>query len=228
MSYTILFADDDLAFTQLVVDYFQNNGYMLLWAKDGQEAIHLYKEHKPDLVILDLKMPGISGYEVAKEIRKIDSVTTIWLYTNLKDYISAERGYMAGADDFIRKDLGKNELLLKVNNFFIKNKAIKVQNQLFITPDTYLDNENNILHVKDQSEKLSFRESNLLRLLVLNKNKPIKRVSLIINVWSNNLYAEEGLNKGITKLRKLLEKDKRIKLKTKRGDSTMLIVEEDS
>ncbi len=225
--YLILYAEDDKELAELYIDDFRDNGYDVLWAKNGLEAVALYKKHASDidLVLLDIDMPGLSGYQVAEEIRRNDLRIPIIFLTLLPDSDSAIKGLELGADDYIRKDVDNKELLARMRRA-IQRRLVKENPLINITPDTYLDTASQTLSSCGYSEKLSFRDANLLRLLVSNKNKSQKREWVISQIWEGSINGKEYMNKSISNLRKLMCKDEKIQLIANRGDSIVLIVRE--
>ena len=227
MRRTILLIDDDRSLAEMYSQVFQQNGYAMMWADNGKQALQLFKNKTFDLIILDINMSGMDGYEVIKEIRSVNNVIHVWFLTGRKDWESSEKCFKLGGDDFIRKELGINGLILKMNNFFLKKTEIKTERKIYITPDTYLDTFESCLYVYGQALKLTDYEYSFLHFLVLNINNQLKKDALKDYIWwdkSNDVYC---LNKCMTKIRKPIEKDKRIKLISIRGSYIMLKVEEE-
>ncbi|MDR0572678.1 MAG: response regulator [Tannerella sp.] len=225
MKYLILYAENDKSLAELYIDDFHDNGYDVIWAKNGPEAVILYKEHTPDidLVLLDIEMPGLDGYQVAEKIRRNDPDTPVIFLTLLSGSDHVIKGLDMGADDYIHIDIDKKEVFARIRRA-IRRYSEKHNPIVNITPDTYLDAASRTLSSCGYSEKLSFRDSNLLRLLVSNKNKPQKREWVISLIWKENINGKEYMNKSISNLRKLMSKDEKIQLMANRGDSIVLIV----
>ena len=221
---TILYAEDDRAFAELYATKLKAYGYEVLLAHDGQEALRLYQEHLPDMVILDIRMDKKDGYQVAMEIRITDSVTPVLFLTNSMDESSAIKGYRFGANDYIRKGISIDEFAEKINRYFIRHPVINTPNRLNITSTTCIDFTNNTIITSGHAEKIYVNDCKLLRLLVHNKNGQLHRDFVEKNIWGENANGKDYLSKAITKLRKILEKDEKIKLHTKRNDSITLVV----
>ena len=225
MKHLILYAEDDEDIADLYISDIREGGFEVIWAKNGREAIELYKEHAPSLLLLDIDMPELTGYQVAREIRGKDIDTPIIFLTSFLDTKSAVEGLKAGAHDYIRKEVGADELLVRIRNTIQRN-PVKRDFVLYITPDTFLHRTDNTLNTLNESHKLSDKESNLLQILFLNKNVPQKRESVITRVWGGNSKGIDYMNKSVTLLRKVLSCDQRIKLISSRGDSIVLMVSE--
>lgn len=227
MKHLILYAEDDPELAGFYKEDLEAAGYEVVWAKDGKKALSLYKELVPDLILLDIKMPKMDGYEVAREIRGNDLYTPIIFLTSLHDSKDAVRGLKLGADDYIRKGSDMKERLARIKKAILKN-PVKRERFINITPDTKLDTENRILCSYGRSENLSFRDCDLLRILLLKKNMLLKRDMLMEHVWHDREDTEnltKQLNKSISKLRKALSADEHIQLIADRGVGVTLKVD---
>ena len=225
MEHLILYAEDDKDWAEMYIKDFRDNGYDVVWTKNGQEAIDKYKERSPDIILLDIIMPVLDGYQVAEEIRRKDPYTPIFFFTTLSDTNDAIKGLSLDVNDYVRKDIELNELFAKMQNA-IRRNPVKQSPVIQITPDTVLDTAVKKINSCGDSYSISFRDCNLLRILVQNKNIPQKRNLLIKQVWDDNSNGEDYLSKSISLLRKILSGNKRIQLIANRGDSVVLIVKE--
>ena len=223
MKHLILYAEDDKDLAGLYIDDFRDKGYEVIWAKNGQKAIELYKEHIPDIVLLDIEMPELNGYQVAEEIRRKDPDTPVIFLTSFSDSGSAVKGLDVGANDYIRKNVDVDELLARICSA-IRRNPVKRNPVINVTPDTSLDIAAQQLRVVGISHELSFRDCNLLRLLVLNKNITQQREWIISHVWGKNENGKIYMNKSISLLRRLMAGDRRIRIVANRGGSIVLMI----
>jgi len=226
----ILYVEDDFSFAKKYVENFEENGFLVTHTMDGQEAIRLFTELSPDIAVLDIRLSDQKqdGFWIAKQIRRVNKHIPILFLTAIGDEETAVKGFEVGGDDFIRKGVGKNELLARVNRA-IQNRypVSNMQNQkIVITTNTYLDLIDNALTSNGHTESLSKLECELLQMLVLHKNDPQDREYLMKQIWSDAGNAPDYMNKAVCKLRKLLSHDKKIKLITKRKVSITLFIEE--
>ena len=110
----ILVVEDDINIRNGLIDILESEGYLAVAAADGRAALNAYKNRKPDLVLLDIMMPQISGFDVCRTIRRSDTVTPIIMLTAKGEEIDKVVGLEIGADDYITKPFGVRELLARI------------------------------------------------------------------------------------------------------------------
>jgi DNA-binding response OmpR family regulator len=154
MRYLILYAEDEKQVADFYIEDFVKNGFDVIWAKNGRDALELYKKHVPDIVLLDIKMPGMDGYEVAKTIRKKDSQTPIMYLTSSQDSNSATNGFNLGADDHVRKNTEFKEIIARTRRLIERHPARR-KRIFYLTKDTCFDANANILTSCGHSEQIS-------------------------------------------------------------------------
>ena len=229
---TILFADDDSSFAKKYTEYFEENGFSVVIARDGQEAFRLFLELSPDVALLDIKFqnPKYDGFWIAKKIRRENIHVPILFITANGDEDTAVKSFKVGGFDFIRKGVGNKELLSRIKHSLQDHHPLnkKPIRKLTLTPDTCLDLINNTLISNGRTENLSQKECELLQTLYWHINEPQKRELVMNQIWSEAGSAPEYMNKAICQLRKLLSPDKKIKLVAKRRASITLFIEENS
>jgi len=224
MKNLMLYAEDDRDIAELFSIDFKESGYDVNWAKDGPQALELYQKEAPDIIVLDIVLPEMNGYEVANEIRKRDLLTPILLMSAIPDDEAELKCVQSNANCIMRnKKLDKGLYAIMEN--LIKKYPVNRGSKFSITADTWLDMDNNILHSAGCSEKISFRDKNLLLILLRNKSIPMKREVLESEVWGDkDRTREESLYKSLSLLRKIMANDKNIELQTKRNSDIVLIV----
>lgn len=137
-SYSLLYAEDDQWLAEPIIASLQKDGYEVIYAHDGFDALAKYRRLHPDIILLDIRMPGLDGYEVAKEIRKEDPGVPILFLTVLSDPKDAIKGLSVGADDYIRKSVAVEELKARLISK-LRNQRPKLKRILDITPRTTLN-----------------------------------------------------------------------------------------
>lgn len=210
----ILVVDDDKNICELLNIYLKNEGYNVVFAYDGSEAVNKAKEEKPDLIILDVMMPIINGWEACKLIRQFTDVPIIML-TALDTLENKVQGLNIGADDYIVKPFEPVEVLARINAHLRReeNKSQKEDNtsssevevdNLKVNMDTYEVKLNNEL-VKDLKPK----EIQLLYFFMTNKNQVFTREQLLDKVWGYEYFGgTRTVDVHIKSVREKLSSDK--------------------
>ncbi len=207
MSKNILIVEDELRIRILLRDYFRRDGFNIIEAGDGEEALKSFSETNIDLVVLDIMMPKIDGFEVCKTIRSVSNIPII-LLTAREEEEDKLYGYELGADDYVTKPFSPKVLIAKVNAILkrtendIINKNISNFNGLKI---------NKLSHevILDGEElSLSPKEYDLLLYLTSNKGIALSRDKILDNVWGYDYFGDiRTVDTNIKRLReKLLHK----------------------
>jgi two-component system KDP operon response regulator KdpE len=204
----ILVVDDEPQIRRVMRTALASHGYAIKEAKSGEEALESFRDEKPDLILLDVNMPGMSGVETCREIRECSDVPIIMLTVRNteKDKVQA---LDAGADDYVVKPFGIEELLARIRAA-LRRVAGGENPPPIVTPDLQIDFESRKVIVQGKSVRLTPKEFGLLRQLVANSGKPISHRSLLQSVWGPD-YGEETeyLRVFVNQLRKKIELDPR-------------------
>lgn len=207
----ILIADDEQLMRQLVVDFLQPEGYDMIEASDGKEALELYREHHPDLVLLDVMMPGYDGWTVCREIRR-ESTVPIMMLTAKGEEIDQLFAYDLGVDEYITKPFSPKILVAKV-----KALLRRAQNERDAAPagsdeGVSIDQQARQVVLDGKNIDLSPTEYKLLNYLVTNAGKALSRRQILNKVWNYDYYGDlRTIDTHINRLRiKLGEKGKYI------------------
>jgi len=187
MKRKILVVDDDATFARLVDQILTDKGYEVLKASDGQEALRLLFAHKPDLVLLDVAMPKMDGWQTCSRIRELSDVPIIILTGSQKTEDAVVRGLDYGADDYLIKPIGNRELVARVRAILRRAESSSTRNaQKEITySDDYLAvnvTERKVM-INGERVKLTPREFRLLAYLVENAGRILSHKQLLEKVW---------------------------------------------
>lgn len=202
----ILIADDEPDILEIISYNLELNGYEVITAKDGDEAIHLANSSQPDLIILDIMMPKKNGIEVCKYLRSQPNFneTIIVFLTALNDELSHVRGLEFGADDFISKPISPKVMVSKVNSFFRRlnkqgiSKSIEL-GDLRIAPEEYM------VYLKDQPVVLAKKEFELLNYLASKPGRVFLRNEILNKIWGNEvIVGDRTIDVHIRKIRQKL------------------------
>ena len=206
----ILVVEDEDRIREIVSEYLGKNGFKILEAKDGYAALDAFYSQKPDLVLLDIMIPGINGWEICKRIKKESKTPVVMLTAKNQDYDEI-LGLELGADDYVKKPFSLKILLLRVKKLLDlrDEKSIMEFNELRI------DRESRGVFLFNEEVKLSPKEYDLLIYLVDNIGIALSRNKILNNVW--DLYTESDLRTVDTHIKNLRKKIGEVYIVTVRG-----------
>lgn len=221
---SILLADDDIDFGTTLKQYLELNKFEVFWAKDGAEALDLFKMHTFDICIIDVMMPKLDGFKLSKKISKKNAETPFLFLTARKTKEDRIKGLSLGADDYITKPFEVEELILRINNIIKRTKQHKTialgskkKDPIQIGNYTF-DIENLTLSINNKSFKITEKEAQLIYYLYSNKDRLIPREDILANVWGHsNFFSGRSMDVFITRVRKHLKEDNSISIKSVRG-----------
>jgi two-component system, OmpR family, KDP operon response regulator KdpE len=202
----ILVVDDEPQIRRVMRATLSSQGYVITEAKTGEEALEMMRKERPDLILLDVNMPGMGGLEACREIRRASDAPIIMLTIR-----NAERDKVAaldaGADDYVVKPFGIEELLARIRaalRRFSPADAIPP----FVSKDLTIDFESRLVNVRGRTVHLTPKEYDVLKYLVGNQGKPLTHRRLLQAVWGPDYGNEtENLRVVINQLRKKIEAD---------------------
>ena len=224
----ILLCEDDENLGMLLREYLQAKGYNADLFADGESGYKAFLKGKYDICVLDIMMPKKDGFQLAQEIRTINSeVPVIFLTAKaLKEDIL--EGFKIGADDYITKPFSMEELAMRIDAIMrrVKGKKGKEITMYKIGKFTF-DTQKQVLIVDDMSTKLTTKESELLSLLCAHVNEILERNFALKTIWiDDNYFNARSMDVYITKLRKKLKDDPNIEIINIHGKGYKLIAPE--
>ena len=201
----ILIVDDEEKIRKVIREYLEFEGFLCFEASNGEEAIKMCKENAYDLIVLDIMMPKIDGFTVAKEIRKKQSVPIIMLSARSEEYDKLY-GFDVGIDDYVTKPFSPKELVARIKANLKRNTIMNEEiSYLGLKIDTLGHN----VYVDNKKINLTNKEYELLLYLIKNKNIVLTREQILNNVWNMDYLGEERtIDTHIKTLRSLLGKYK--------------------
>lgn len=182
----ILIADDEQLMRQLVVDFLKPEGYEILEAADGKEALDMYKEHHPDLVLLDVMMPGYDGWTVCREIRR-ESTVPIMMLTAKGEEIDQLFAYDLGVDEYITKPCSPKILVAKIKALLRRTQK---EGEGGGEEGVSIDREARQVVLDGKNIDLSPTEYKLLNYLMINTGKALSRRQILNKVWNYEYYGD--------------------------------------
>lgn len=186
----ILVVDDEESITLFIKMGLEAEGFIVYTASDGIEAISLARKLNPNVIILDVMMPGMNGYEVCSQIKKLIKTSIIML--TAKDEIDDRvKGLNLGADDYMVKPFSFKELLARIN-VRLRNRFPELNDVLHIG-DFSVDNGAHEISFHNKILKLSPTEYNLLNYLLVNNGLVLSKAAILEKVWGNDFNGEENI-----------------------------------
>ncbi|TVR28405.1 MAG: DNA-binding response regulator [Balneolaceae bacterium] len=215
MSYetnSILIVEDNKDLLNLLKINLSDQGYEIFTAKDGIAALDMYHNHHPDLIILDIMLPKMDGFDVCKSIRKENQAVPILMLTAKAEEVDKVLGLEIGADDYMTKPFSIRELLARVKAIFrrmhVNNNGDEDENKVLEFDELVLDTAKRKVTLNGNTIELTSKEYDLLLLFFSNPGKAYSREELLNTVWG---YSYEGyshtVNSHINRLRSKIEED---------------------
>ena len=182
----ILVVEDEPSLVFTLRDTLENEGYEVLVCENGTDAVDMVNEHQPDLMLLDVMLPGKSGYDICKEVRDAKHTFPVIMLTARDQEIDKVAGLNIGADDYLTKPFGVKELLARIKARLRRSGVYSNTNTIDYVKlgDINIDlNESVVERPDGKSIELTAREVELIRFLVSNANEAVSRDDLLEKVW---------------------------------------------
>ena len=226
----ILLAEDDLNFGILLVDYLESEGFEVKLCRDGEIALKAFQNAVYEICLLDIMMPKMDGYALAKQIRTINPKIPIIFLTAKSLKEDKVKGIDIGADDYITKPFEEEELLCRIKAIIrrVGDSGQHNESSLINIGKYIFDPKNQALKIGEETKRITEKESEILFYLCNNKNGLVKREELLIAVWGvNDYFLGRSLDVFITKIRKYLKDDPQLKIENIHGVGFVFNVKED-
>ncbi len=208
----ILFAEDDLTLGTVVKDNLETLGFQVQLCRDGEEAMSLYRKDRADLLLLDVMMPRKDGFSLARDIRKIDKLTPILFLTSKSRTQDVVEGFEVGANDYIRKPFGMEELIVRIKSLLGKKGNRQAMEPMNIGLLSF-NYSRQTLSFRKQTWELSHKESELLYQLSENRGQLLERNATLKLLWGDDdFFSARSMDVYISKLRKRLSVDPNVKI----------------
>ncbi len=210
----ILLLEDDLTLNETITEYFEDLDFYVDSVDDGLDALDKIYENSYDILLLDVKVPQMSGFDLLKEVRNRDIKTPAIFVTSLNSINDLSEGYESGCDDYIRKPFVLKELLMRVETILKRGFFHTNTEKIEISEGSYYDIGANILYVNDLEVTLNNKEAKLLKLFLQNQNQVLSHERIYDGLWNyDETYSEASLRTYIKNLRKILGKEKIVSIK---------------
>lgn len=226
----VLLAEDEETLALIIKDTLEGQGFAIRLAKDGEEGIEKFSEQKPDVVVADVMMPRMDGFEMVRRIRRKDQQTPVLFLTARSAMNDVVEGFELGGNDYLKKPFGMQELIVRI-------KALLGRASHYSAPEKQVSATEfeigryrfnaitQCLSYLGNKTELSHRESEILRRLCENRNEVTAMQDILIELWGDDtFFNQRSLHVFITKLRHKLARDERIRIVNVRGIGYKLII----
>ena len=206
----ILIAEDDDNTREALREVLDGEGFEVVAATNGTDALKLFNKEKPDFVCLDVMMPGMTGYEVCKQIRKKDDKVPILFLTAKSEEVDTVLGLEIGADDYMTKPFGVKEVLARIRAILRRSGLLKTseRNQTFVMDDLTVVPSELRAYRGAQEMQLTIRDLKILRLFHERRGRVVTRDTIADEVWGADFFPESrALDQHISQLRRRIELD---------------------
>ena len=226
----VLLVEDEETLALIIKDTLEGQGFRIRLAKDGEEGLRRFFEEKPDVLVADVMMPRMDGFEMVRRIRQTDKQTPVLFLTARSTINDVVEGFELGANDYLKKPFGMQELIVRIkallgraSNYSAPEKQTSVT-EFEIGRYRFNAITQRLSYLGSETE-LSHRESEILRRLCENRNEVTLMQDILIELWGNDtFFNQRSLHVFITKLRHKLSRDERIHIVNVRGIGYKLII----
>ena len=220
----ILLVEDDSTLSMIVSETLQRDGFEVLTAGDGEDGLRKFTRHGADLIIADVMMPRMDGFEMGRRIRQLDRNVPLLFLTAKSEIDDIVEGFELGGNDYLKKPFKMLELIVRIKALLRRN--VREEDNLFEIGAYTLDLSTQVLSHKDNGGiELSLIEAKLLRELIVNVGHTVDASTMMQLIWQrDDPYSRNSLHGFIHKLRNYLRHDQSISLIKQRGIGYMLTV----
>lgn len=215
----VLLVEDEATLAMIIRDTLEeSNLFTIHISEDGETGLRRFLEEKPDIVVADVMMPWMDGFEMVRRIRQTDSETPVLFLTARSAIKDVVEGFELGANDYLRKPFGMQELIVRIKALVRKAPQESKPKSLFTIGDYRLDTiAQKLCHLQEE-EELSYRETEILKRLCQNLNQVVNSQDILLELWGDDsFFNSRSLHVFITKLRHKLSRDERIRIVNIRG-----------
>lgn len=223
--YKVLLVEDEPTISLIIKDTFSDEDFLIEHAADGSEGLNYFFNWKPDVIIADIMMPDMDGFEMVKRIRKSNKTTPILFLTSRSSIEDLVEGFELGGNDYLKKPFKMQELIIRVKALLNRAMVQKKENETYRIGKYSFNATTQELMYAGVSTELSHLETEILKRLCININNAVE-INVILNeLWVNDsYYNRNSLHVFIHKLKKALAKDEDVKIINLRGVGYKLTV----
>ncbi|RKR82841.1 DNA-binding response OmpR family regulator [Mucilaginibacter gracilis] len=223
----VLLVEDEPVLAEIIRESLQSRSFSVTHTSSAQDALQLYNEYSPDIIILDVMLPDGDGFSIAKQIRIADVATPVIFLTSRSLVEDVVEGFESGGNDYLKKPFSLEELIIRMKALLSKNRlavSIKPDTQNIRIGNYRFQYPKGILSFAGTERVLTTRECEILQMLILNRNQILSRQTLLFAFWDNDDYfSGRSLDVFMAKLRKYLRNDPGVNILNIRGQGYKLI-----
>jgi DNA-binding response OmpR family regulator len=224
---SVLLAEDELSLAHIVRESLEENNFEVTLCANGEQALQKYKSIKPDILVLDVMMPKMDGFALAKQVRETDHATPIIFLTARSQPKDVVAGFESGANDYLKKPFSVEELVIRIKVLLSDNRLLspaRPLNETYQIGSIAFNPVKNVVQQGINSWQLTGRESDILKLLCKNQHQVISRKILLESIWGDDsFFNARSLDVFISKLRSHLKADANVQIITVRGSGYKLV-----
>ena len=226
----VLLVEDEQTLAMIIKDTLEGQGFLIQTAADGEEGLRLFFDLRPDVLVADVMMPHMDGFEMVRRIRQTDRRTPVLFLTARSAVNDVVEGFELGANDYLKKPFGMQELIVRIKALMGRactyTPPAESEQILYEIGRYQLDTRRQLLLHEGTEQELSHREAGILRLLCQNRNCVVNMRDILLDLWGDDsFFNQRSLHVFITKLRHKLAKDDHIRIINVRGIGYKLITE---
>ncbi len=234
----VLLVEDEQTLAMIIKDTLDGQGFEVSLAYDGEEGLRRFFAERPDVLVADVMMPRMDGFEMVRRIRKMDTRTPVLFLTARSAICDVIEGFELGANDYLKKPFGMQELIVRIKALMgrasimqaesgssVNSSPVKPTDKFTFGQYIFDATRQSLVHVPTgQTSELSYRESGILHRLLLHQGDVVTSQSLLLELWGDDsFFNNKSLHVFITKLRHHLSADPTIKIVNVRGIGYRLI-----
>ena len=212
---TVLLVEDEVTLAMIIKDTLEESGFTIHTAGDGEEGLHLFFELRPEVLVADVMMPKMDGFEMVRRIRQTDKQTPVLCLTARSAINDVVEGFELGANDYLKKPFGMQELIIRIKALMGKAFSFTEQkpSSRFEIGSYLFDPVAQTLLRAGERQELSHRESEILKRLCENRNQVVNTQDVLLDLWGDDsFFNSRSLHVFITKLRHKLSQDEQIRI----------------
>lgn len=223
----VLLVEDEVTLAMIIKDTLEEGDFIIHTAADGEEGLRMFFDIRPDVLVADVMMPRMDGFEMVRRIRQTDKQTPVLFLTARSAINDVVEGFELGANDYLKKPFGMQELIIRIKALAGKAFTFTEEKQVtqFEIGNYLFDSLAQTLAHAGIKQELSHRESEILKRLCVNRNQVVNTQNVLLDLWGDDsFFNSRSLHVFITKLRHKLSEDEQIRIVNVRGIGYKLIV----